>query len=253
SGGTIFLDEIHAMPLNLQAKLLRVIQEKRVRRIGGSCEKSVNLKIVSSINQKPEAALKNGQLRPDLYFRLAVIFLEIPALRFRQDDVVGLIHYFVKVFNRKLQGRVSSVEPEFVEVMRRYDWPGNVRELEHVIETSMNFAINDPHKRRTLGLAHIQTAHLRRFLAKNALEAPPGPDPVGRPQDHGSLRPLREELDGLENAHIRKALKASGGNRAMAAKLLGLTRQNFFYRLKRLGIGQSPGPGHGDPRADSPD
>ncbi|MDR1041810.1 MAG: sigma 54-interacting transcriptional regulator, partial [Deltaproteobacteria bacterium] len=174
SGGTIFLDEIHAMPLNLQAKLLRVVQEKKVRRVGGTSETCVDLKIVSSISLKPEAAFRSGQLRPDLYFRLAVILLEIPALRFRGGDVDVLTHHFVKAFNRKLQGRINSVEPEFLELMRGYSWPGNVRELEHVVETCMNFAVIDPHRRRILGLEHIQTAVLRRFLAKNAPMAGPG-------------------------------------------------------------------------------
>jgi arginine utilization regulatory protein len=255
------------MPLNLQAKLLRVIQEKKVRRVGGSCEIGVDLKIISTINQKPEAALKNGQLRPDLYFRLAVIFLEIPALRYRGDDVAALIGHFVKAFNRKLQGRINSVEPEFVEVMRRYSWPGNVRELEHVIETCMNFAVMDPNRRRTLGLCHIQTAHLRRFLSRNASggEAGPGGGPDRLPgrggngiSDRGgygghgaegaargvggngpdaeanAAMPLKEELDAIEADRIGRALSAAGGNRARAAKLLGLSRQNLFYRIKRL-------------------
>ncbi|MDR1313544.1 MAG: sigma 54-interacting transcriptional regulator [Deltaproteobacteria bacterium] len=262
SGGTIFLDEIHAMPVNLQAKLLRVIQEKRVRRIGGPRETGVDLKIISSINQKPEVALRNGHLRPDLYFRLAVLFLEIPALRFRQDDVALLIQNFIKIFNRKLQGRVNSVEPEFLEVMRRYSWPGNVRELEHVVETCMNFAVIDPHKRRTLGLAHIQPAHLRRFLAKNAREgmAPADPgDPIAQDQNQDQhqardkavesgpegIKPLGDELRRQEAELISNALKASGGNHAVAAKLLGLSRQNLFSREKRLAAQQALPPGSG--------
>ncbi|MDR0354206.1 MAG: sigma 54-interacting transcriptional regulator [Deltaproteobacteria bacterium] len=244
SGGTIFLDEIHAMPMNLQAKLLRVIQEKKIRRIGGSTEKSVDLKIISSINQKPEMALKNGHLRQDLYFRLAVIFLEIPPLRYRSEDITGLIANFIKICNRKLQGRINSVEPEFIEIMRNYDWPGNVRELEHVIETCMNFAINDPYKRRTLGLAHIQTAHLRRFLskkAKNLTEADSfsvlEPE-IKKNAPDDAVNPLQEELVKLEIGHIRKALQVAGGNRSEAARLLGLTRQNLFHRMKRLKLNQ---------------
>jgi arginine utilization regulatory protein len=242
SGGTIFLDEIHAMPLNLQAKLLRVIQEQRIRRIGGSSEKKVDLKILSSINQKPEEAMKNGLLRPDLFFRLAVIILEIPPLRLRREDISSLVTYFVKKFNCELQGRINQVEPEFMDVMFNYDWPGNVRELEHVIETCMNFAINDPHKRRTLGLAHIQSGHLRRFLQRSVKQRGLSQviyveEPKSSPEQEISVpKPLPLELDRIEQGHIINALKLSEGNKSEAAKLLGLSRQNLFYRMKRLNL-----------------
>jgi arginine utilization regulatory protein len=235
SGGTIYLDELQAMPMSLQAKLLRVIQEQRVRRVGGSEEKSVDLKIVCSINQRPEDAVGGGALRRDLYFRLAVIFLEIPPLRRRMDDVETLVRYFVKKFNAKLEGRVKRVEPEFVEVMRGYDWPGNVRELENVIETCMNFAINDPHQRRTLGLAHIQSGHLRRFLIKSGrLAAREEPAPL----DEAPAGSLLEALERVERQSVLKALSLARGNRSEAARMLGVTRQNLHHRIKRLGLGQ---------------
>jgi arginine utilization regulatory protein len=245
SGGTIFLDEINSMPINLQAKLLRVIQEQRVRRIGGSSEKKVDVKIISSINQRPEEVMKQGLLRPDLYFRLAVILLEIPPLRLRRDDIKSLVAYFVKKFNYQLQGAIKEVEPEFIEILKGYDWPGNVRELEHVVETCMNFAINDPYKRRTLGLAHIQSGHLRRFLRRSIKERAPSDifsmeDAADMNKDSDGAptvpQPLNDELDLFERGHIVNALKYSGGNRAEAARLLGLTRQNLYYRLKRLNI-----------------
>lgn len=238
SGGTIYLDELQAMPATLQAKLLRVLQEHRVRRVGGSEESQVDFKIICSINKKPEDAVSEGMLRRDLYFRLAVIYLEIPPLRRRIGDVETLVRYFVKKFNDRLEGRVKRVEPEFVDVMRGYDWPGNVRELEHVIETCMNFAINDPHQRRTLGLAHIQSGHLRRFLGRRGRAASALDAPLA---DDGPPGSLTDALESVERQSIARALALTRGNRAEAARMLGVSRQNLYYRIRRLSLGQGGG------------
>ena len=236
SGGTIFLDALQAMPMSLQAKLLRVIQEQRVRRVGGSEEKPVDFKIICSINQRPEDAVRDGTLRRDLYFRLAVIFLEIPPLRRRLDDIETLVGYFIKKYNVKLEGRVKKVEPEFVEVMKGYDWPGNVRELEHVVETCMNFAINDPFPMRTLGLAHIQSGHLRRFLVKSAGSRAPV---ANHGIEEGFGGSISETLESVERQTVIRALGLTRGNRAEAARLLGVSRQNLYHRLKRLRLDQT--------------
>ena len=246
SGGTLFLDEINSMPMGLQVKLLRVIQERRVRRVGGSEEIPVDLKIISSTNQSPEETLESGQLRPDLFYRLAVVILNLPPLRNRPNDINPLVDNFIKKYNKRFHGRVRRVEPEFLDILRGYAWPGNVRELEHVVETSMNFAAADPYNDRTLGLRHLQSAHLRKFLTRaqvaraeaeaeaEAKTAPPqaeAADPSPKPLT-GNIS-LTDELAGRERELLESALLEAEGNMSRAARRLGLSRQSFYYKLKR--------------------
>jgi arginine utilization regulatory protein len=262
SGGTIFLDEIHAMPTGLQAKLLRVIQEKKIRRVGSIAEKPLDLKIISSINRRPEQAVKDGLLRPDLFYRLGVVLLNVPPLRQRSGDIDLLVDHFVKKYNRALNGRVEYVEPEFLSIMRNYDWPGNVRELEHVVETALNFAVNDPLNDRSMGLRHIQPAHLRKFLRKSAMERrkedntlkdeepdtanpvrtipPDGQSDESSAASNAKARPLLSELRLAEKRSIAEALRSARGNMAEAARSLGLSRQNMFYKVKKYNLKDSP-------------
>jgi arginine utilization regulatory protein len=257
SGGTIFLDEIHAMPTGLQAKLLRVIQEKKIRRVGSIAEKPLDLKIISSVNRRPEQAVKDGLLRPDLFYRLGVVLLNVPPLRQRSGDIDLLTDHFVKKYNQALNGRVEHVEPEFLSIMRNYDWPGNVRELEHVVETALNFAVNDPLNDRSVGLRHIQPAHLRKFLRKNALDMQsdednslgieekkdaeyhnqniPAEGLEGRPENSLNIKGnlLSSELRQAEKRSVAEALRLSRGNIAEAARSLGLSRQNMHYKVKK--------------------
>ncbi len=255
SGGTIFLDEVHTLPMGLQAKLLRVIQERRLRRVGSLEETPVDLKIISSINQSPEEAVVKGLLRPDLFYRLGVVLLALPPLRRRTADVPLLVRHFVKKYNKKLHGRVTAIEPEFLAILENYRWPGNVRELEHVVETAMNFAVSDPLNDKTLGLRHLQSAHLRKFLAKDiqasrpelrmeAVESSsrpplPGQDDVAAAHALSgtrSARALSEEMEEAMRERLARALKDCEGNMARAARSLGLSRQNFYYKMKKYQI-----------------
>ncbi|MDL2260567.1 sigma 54-interacting transcriptional regulator [Deltaproteobacteria bacterium OttesenSCG-928-K17] len=205
SGGTIFLDEIHAMPMGLQAKLLRVLQERKIRRVGSLKETAVDLKVVSSINQRPEEAMAAGLLRPDLFYRLGVVILNLPPLSRRSGDVGELVKFFVKKYNDKFHGRVKYIEPEFLSIMENYCWPGNVRELEHVVETSMNFAVGDPINNASLGLRHIQSAHLRKFLVRR--EVPGGA--AGPPDDDQAAEAA---LDNFRRAEAGPKMAAGGLN-----------------------------------------
>ena len=239
SGGTIFLDELHTMPMGLQVKLLRVIQERRIRRVGSLEETPVDLKIISSVNMRPEEAVDKGFLRPDLFYRLGVVILSLPPLRNRGGDVEELVHHFVKKYNKKFHGKVKYVEPEFLSILGNYAWPGNVRELEHVVETSMNFAVSDPYNDKSLGLRHIQSTHLRKFLMKpqarpkkhEALQSPAAVD--YQPQAEGIENPLAQELAGTEWSLLKEALKGAGGNMSKAARSLGISRQALYYKLKK--------------------
>ena len=236
SGGTIFLDEIHAMPMGLQAKLLRVLQERRIRRVGSLEETPVDLKIISSINQRPEDAVEGGLLRPDLFYRLGVVILALPPLRNRGGDIEELVRHFVKKYNKKFEGKVRHIEPEFLSILANYNWPGNVRELEHVVETSMNFAVGDHVNNLSLGLRHIQSAHLRKFLVKR--EMPPSPDSRVVKKSEGEIRPvissrLPEEMGKAEREMLAAALRAAEGNMSRAARQLGISRQALYYKLKK--------------------
>ena len=138
NGGTIFLDELDSMPMALQAKVLRVVQEKRVRRLGSLDEIELDVKIISTVSKDPHQIIKTGSLRLDLFYRMGVVFITIPPLRERMDDIEDLVVHFIKKFNHTLAKEVSGLSNRVKELFMVYYWPGNVRELEHVIEGAMN-------------------------------------------------------------------------------------------------------------------
>lgn len=216
SGGTIFLDEIHTLPMGLQAKLLRVIQERRVRRVGSLVEKPVDLKIISSINQWPQKAVEEGLMRLDLFYRLGVVLLRVPPLRHRAEDVEPRVRHFVKKYNRALNGQVESVEPEFLDIMRNHNWPGNVRELENLMDRVM-VTVGD---RDCLSAADL----LAWF--RNG-----GPNSTV-----GENLNLKAALKRVEADYIRTALARTGGNRAESARRLGLSYPNLLNKIKLYGL-----------------
>ncbi|MGN7397783.1 sigma 54-interacting transcriptional regulator [Peribacillus frigoritolerans] len=138
SGGILFLDEINSLPLSLQAKLLRVLQDKKVRRLGDTKEKLVSVRLIAATNVHPSSLLESDQMRPDLYYRLNVLSLELPALRHRKEDILPLITHFISIFNEEFSKAVIGVEDEAIEFLINHDWPGNIRELKNWIERAMN-------------------------------------------------------------------------------------------------------------------
>ncbi len=211
-GGTVFLDEIGDLPLEAQAKLLRVLQEKRIQRLGGTEEIPVDVRIVAATNQQLENLVQEGRFREDLYYRLNVFPVHIPPLRERKEDIIPLSHYFIRKFlNRKPEGPLLTSGAE--KILLRYHFPGNVRELANAIERALiisggEIPLNADH------LSFLEASPKR----KNLFELPPE----------------GVQLEALEKELIRQALERTGGNQSAAARLLGLTRSKFRTRMKLL-------------------
>lgn len=220
-GGTIFLDEINSMPLPFQAKLLRVIQDKAVRRIGSQKETPVNCRIISATNTDPFQ--NEGAFRPDLFFRLAVINIHIPPLRDRGDDVLLLAHSFIQRFNERFRTRISGIDDELQRVLRHYEWPGNVRELQNIIESALNFVTED----ETL----LRLEHVPAYFKEKIAAAPSSPRLAAK-----NRLPLREQLLSFEKQLLRETLLDHDWNISAAARQLGMQRQNLQAKVKKFGL-----------------
>ncbi len=212
-GGTLFLDEINSMPIPLQTKILRVIQDGRFRRIGDTKTREANVRIVAAINKDPLDAIEAGELRRDLYYRLNTITLSLSPLRERQGDVGLLTRHFIKKFNGKYYRNVQGITPEALKVLEDFSWPGNIRELEHVIEGIMSLTES--------------TVIALEDLPRQLLNAP-------WRQKHFHHLNLRAHVEVLENSLIREALRVSGGNISKAAESLDIPRQTLQYKLKKI-------------------
>ncbi len=223
NGGTLFLDEVADLPLSMQVKLLRAIQEKKVRKVGDTQEEPVDVRIISATHRSLAELVQQGKFRQDLYYRLNVIALHMPALRELRDDIADIA--------RQLLGRLrgnADIEfaPEALEMLRHYDFPGNVRELENLIERALALC-ND-------GKIMPDDLNLTLSAENKAVD-------VGAVASKYSLP---EYLDRVERGAILKALEQTGFNRTAAAKLLGITFRALRYRMERLGITEKES-GHG--------
>jgi arginine utilization regulatory protein len=222
-GGTLFLDEINSLDMDLQAKLLRVLQDGVIRRVGANKTKKVDVRIMASTNVDPMQLVQNKHLREDLYYRLNVIYLEIPPLRERKEDINNLVDYFIGKYNKKLGKNVSGISHEVGELFEDYYWPGNIRELEHVIESAMNFAFD--HKILLEDISY----NFRKPLTQK----------VGTHKEEEIKEfnlDLNQELDQYELQLIKKAIKAAEGNCTKAAKLLKIPKQTLHNKLKKYHI-----------------
>ncbi len=250
TGGTLFLDEINSMPISLQSKLLRVLQEKRVRRIGAIKEFNLDLKVISSVNTYPQLAVNDGSLRKDLLYRLSVVYISLPSLRKRPDDIAALAMHFINKHNRAMDKNITGISNSVSRFFNTYQWLGNVRELENVIEGAMNMMGRE-------GI--IETWHLSSFFhdgddnpANPAIGEPGSVFLASTPEmsgsDNGSLtKPqskLPDENDGcqpncrgpLNREMIKQALTTSGGNVSTAAMALDISRQTLHQKIKKYGI-----------------
>lgn len=222
SGGTLLLDELNSLNLGLQAKLLRVLQEKKVRRIGGKTDLPVDVRVIATMNEDPVDLISQNRLRKDLYYRLAVITIAIPPLRERKEDIPVLVHHFIQKYNRLFQMNVLDYTPEVEQLLYQHDWPGNARELEHVIEAAMNLIQYET----TLAYEHLPYHYRKR------MQFAPREQTL-----HVELEgTLAEQLAMYEKQIIQQALQAHHGHITNAAAQLGLSRQSLQYRMKKCNL-----------------
>jgi transcriptional regulator with GAF, ATPase, and Fis domain len=218
-GGTLFLDELGEMPLALQAKLLRALQEGEIRPIGSTQSKQVNVRIVAATNRNLEAEVKAGRFREDLYYRLKVFPIRVPPLRERRDDIAPLARFFLSRYTREMGKAVLGFAQETLEILSAYDFPGNVRELENEVQRLVIQADDDSFLTPELlspRVRQIESVLLSAGAAKGS---------------------LKEMVDQVERHILIEALREHGNNKTAAAKTLGITREGLHKKLKQLGIG----------------
>jgi len=250
-GGTIYLDEIGDMKVGMQAKMLRFIETKTFKRVGGHRDIEVDVRIIAATNKDLTGAVRSGTFREDLFYRLNVIPIEMPPLRERREDIIPLAHHFLSVLSEDVKRKVRGFAEGTLASMTAYDWPGNVREMRNLIERALILGEGE----------HLEIAPLpakageRRYIARNEEEAPV-PMGFGPPADEtgegGTVGPAVAPAPGdvaafslpgkgvvleeVEKAFIVQALEAQGGNQTRAAQMLGLTRDALRYRMKKFGF-----------------
>lgn len=223
NGGTLFLDEIGDLPLPMQAKLLRVLQDREVESVGGTHATPLNIRLITATHRPLESLIASGDFREDLYYRINVVSINLPALRERRDDIAKLADFFLQKLSRRTGRRAPKLTVQALTAMLAYDWPGNIRELENVMEA----AFYTSHDRKIpLSLLPVQLSQI-----------------IPRPQEHqphftikqaeGSLK---EQLNAAEREIIKAALIECGDNRTKAAKKLGISKSTFYEKIDKHGI-----------------
>ncbi len=247
-GGTLFLDELNSMTLGLQAKLLRVLQDGTYRRVGGSEDMSVNVRLISSLNTDPNKAVAEGVIRQDLFYRLAVVVIRIPTLHERKDDIPMLTSYFIGKHNQKLDKDVQNISPEVMDYFLNYYWPGNVRELEHVLECAMVVMEDESYIKLEHLPQHLAEGYIQQYqddhLETNSVDNLVVLDDQlrrmhGKNGEQKRNYALKRKLDNTEKELIKKILGETRGNVSKTARILGISRQSLQYRLKKYDIDRS--------------
>ena len=218
-GGTLFLDEIGELPVPLQVKLLRALQEGEVRPIGDNTPRSVDVRVIAATSRDLEAEVRAGRFRADLFYRVNVVRIQLPALRERREDIPDLVRHFVTVYNKRLALRISGASPAAMRCLMDYPWPGNVRELENVVERSMVLADG----------SRIEVEHLPAAVQSRTAAPAPGEE------DDIDLS-VKRRTEALERALIERALRQTSGNRTHAARLLDLSHRALLYKIKEYGL-----------------
>jgi DNA-binding NtrC family response regulator len=216
SGGTLFLDEVTEMPTSMQVKLLRVIQEREILRVGGTEPVKVDVRLVAATNRDVQEAVRTGAFRQDLYFRLNVVTLRIPPLSARKDDIPLLSYFFLKKYATLMKKPVAEISDEVVALLMNYDFPGNVRELENIIERGVALANGST----------IELAHLPEDLKELSIKT--------FRKKEGKIPSLDEQ----EQSYIQWVLNESGGNKTLAAQVLGIDRVSLWRKLKKYGLAE---------------
>lgn len=214
--GTLLLDEIHQLPLHLQSKLLRVIQEKELERVGGTALVPLDVRLICTTNQDLLKLVNKDKFREDLYYRINVVTVNIPPLRDRREDIVDLTSHLIAKINKNLGTNITGIDDEVLELFRHYRWPGNIRELEHTLERAANIALSGK-----LALGHMEPLRLRVINEANEPTEPEG---------------LANYRAKTEKEMIIRTLEQTNGNVAAAAKVLNIHRTVLYDKLKKYGI-----------------
>ncbi len=216
NGGTLLLDEISAMPYDLQSKLLRVLQEDYIRRVGGSRDIPIDVRIIATVNETPEKLIKNGLLRKDLYYRLNIVNITIPPLRERKDDIPILVEHFLEKHNKRFHKEIWMISDGALEKLESYDYPGNVRELENLIMSAVSLSDKE----------HVLTEKLLQMPQEAAIDNVQGDyDPEEMSID--------KYLEALEINIIKEKMADFGGNISKTAEVLGIKRQTLQHKIKK--------------------
>ncbi|OGQ91999.1 MAG: Fis family transcriptional regulator [Desulfobacula sp. RIFOXYA12_FULL_46_16] len=234
NGGTVFLDEIGDMPLNIQAKILRLLQEKSIERLGGEETIPVDVRIIAATNKNLEQAIPEGKFREDLYFRLKVVTIELPPLRERKEDIDPLISFYLHKFSTELKIDNPSIQPEALALLNRYEWPGNIRELSNLIQKVLIFNRGAP----------ISAADLEQIIEKKNKTGRDGEIELTTIRDwvrqtlagSSGTYSFDDFMDTVSGIVISEALKSTNGNRTQAAKLLGLSRPTLHAKIEKYNI-----------------
>jgi DNA-binding NtrC family response regulator len=209
--GTLFLDEIGELPLELQAKFLRVLEDRRFRRLGGRAEVEVDVRVICATNRDLKEEIRRGRFREDLFFRLHVFTIMLPPLRERREDIPLLVHHFIEKFNAETGKRVQGLSPAALSTLQGYAWPGNIRELRNTLERAMILVDGDV----------IGEEHLPPDLQSSRPEAAMLRVPLGLP------------MDKVEKEYILASLQKNGGNKARTAEVLGISEKTLYNKLNR--------------------
>jgi arginine utilization regulatory protein len=232
NGGTLLLDEINSLSLNLQAKLLRVLQEKTIRRVGDTKDIPVDVRVIANTNEEPIDAIRNNHLREDLYYRLGVVTIFIPPLRERKEDIPLLVQSFIEKYNDRFQMNVKGLSKEVIQSFNDYEWHGNVRELEHIIEAAMNIMMDEE---ETVVYSHLPYQYRSRMHMKEKMDPISTVDTFIMEQADMSA-PIKDQMELFEKSYIQQVLRKNGYNISRTAAVLGLSRQSLQYRLKKLNL-----------------
>ncbi|HRO67708.1 MAG TPA: sigma-54 dependent transcriptional regulator, partial [Pseudobdellovibrionaceae bacterium] len=223
-GGTLFLDEVGELPLTIQVKLLRAIQERMIRRVGATDDSKIDVRIIAATNRNLEEMVSKGTFRQDLYYRLNVINIRTPALRERRDDVPLLANHFLKKYNDKLGKHIGGISAEAMEILKKYDYPGNVRELENLIERTVALEGGATILPESLPPI-VNTPTGRKMASSHEIEI--GDDGVD----------LDKVLGQIEKELMIKAIHSAGGIKKRAAKLLHISFRSMRYRIEKYNLG----------------
>ena len=219
-GGSIFLDEINSMPVNLQSKLLRVLQDGFVRRLGDKKERKINTRIITAANMNPKECVSKGLLRKDIYYRLCALTIHIPPLRERMRDIPILLNFLINKYNKLLNKNIKGVSKEVFELITKYSWPGNVRELEHLIE----YAVNKLDQEEDIIDIHNIAEKINEIMGIEEIES------------SEDVAPLKDIIESIERTMIGKAIRKTGGNVSQAAELLQIPRQTLQKKINKYNL-----------------